>query len=90
VEEASEMGMPSQILELLKCIYRENTSCVKVHECLTRPFQVTMGLHKGCSIFTLTISQPLFSDAHGEVGFGEMSISWLLYADGLIMLAETK
>ena len=30
------------------------------------------------------------SDAHGEVGFEEMSISWLLYADGLIMLAEMK
>jgi len=30
------------------------------------------------------------SDAHGEVGFGETSVSWLFYADGLIMLAETK
>jgi len=52
-KKLQKMGMPNQILELLKCIYTVNTSCVKVNEFLTRPFEVTMGLCQGCVLSPL-------------------------------------
>ena len=90
------MGMPNQILELFRCIYRENTSCVKVNEFFTRPFEITMGLHQGCLLspllFNLYIDDlpSYISDTHGGVRLGEMIMSCLLYADDLVILAENE
>ena len=34
-KKLQNLGMPSQMLELLQCIYRDNTSCVKVNDYLS-------------------------------------------------------
>jgi len=69
------MGMSSQILELLKCICRESTSCVRVNECLTRPFEVTVSLCQGC-----VLSFQMHMEIYIVGWFGEMAQSSLLYA----------
>lgn len=40
--------MPGPKIELLNCICRESANCVKVNECLTSRFEVSMGLCQGC------------------------------------------
>ena len=42
------MKFPDKMLQMLKCIYRENISCVKVNKSFTKLFKVSTGLWQGC------------------------------------------
>ena len=42
------MKFPDKMLQMLKCLYRENISCVKVNKSFTKPFKVSTGLRQGC------------------------------------------
>ena len=43
-KKLQDMKFPDKMLQKLKCIYRENISCVKVNKSFTKPFKVSTGL----------------------------------------------
>ena len=97
MEEVAEFGHAKpNAIELLQCIYRDNTSCVKVNDYLSKPFKISMGLRQGCVLspilFNLFVNDlPAFIAVVQEgVQFGESSLSCLLYADDLVILAENE
>lgn len=81
------MKFPDEMLRMLKCIYRENTNCVRVNESFTKAFRIATGLRQGCVLtpilFNLFVNDlPASIAATNEgVQFGDNTISSLLYAD---------
>jgi len=93
-----DMTFPDKMLKMLKCIilYRENINCVRVNKSFTKPFSVSTGLWQGCVLspilFNLFINDLPASIAatHKGVQFGDCTISSLLYADDLVMIADNE
>ena len=90
------MKFPDEMLRMLKCIYRENTNCVRVNESFTKAFRIATGLRQGCVLtpilFNLFVNDlPASIAATNEgVQFGGSTISSLLYADDLVMTADSE
>ena len=95
-KKLQDMKFPDKMLQMLKCIYRENTNCVRVNESFTKPFRVSSGLQQGCVLspilFDLFVNDlPASIEATNEgVQFGDSTISSLLYADDIVMIADSE
>ena len=95
-KKLQDMKFPDKMLQMLKCIYRENISCVKVNKSFTKPFKVSTGLRQGCVLspilFNLFVNDLPASIAatHKGIQFGDCTISSLLYADDLVMIADSE
>ena len=96
MKKLQDMKFPDKMLQMLKCIYRENISCVKVNKSFTKPFKVSTGLRQGCVLspilFNLFVNDLPASIAatHKGIQFGDCTISSLLYADDLVMIADSE
>ena len=95
-KKLQDMKFPDEMLWMLKCIYRENTNCVRVNESFTKAFRISTGLWQGCVLtpilFNLFVNDlPASIVATNEgVQFGDNTISSLLYADDLVMIADSE
>ena len=95
-KKLQDMKFPDKMLRMLKCIYKENTNCVRVNESFTKPFRISTGLRQGCVLspilFNLFINDLPGSIAATNEGvqFGDSTISSLLYADDLVMIADSE
>ena len=90
------MKFPDEMLWMLKCIYRENTNCVRVNESFTKAFRISTGLWQGCvltpilfNLFVIDLPASIAATNEG-VQFGDNTISSLLYTDDLVMIADSE
>ena len=82
-------GFSQKIIFLLKSMYDRVVSAVKVKSGLTATFTPLVGVRQGCKLIVNDIVD-IFDSTCDPLIMGECKISYLLYADGLILLSESE
>ena len=91
-------GFSTKILGILKSLYEDILSCVKLSGGLTNSFKSSVGVRQGCNLspisFNIFINDliELFSLSDCScfpVKLKSVSLNCLLYADDLILMSET-
>ena len=92
-------GFSTKILGILKSLYDNTLSCVKLSRGLTNSFKSSVGVRQGCNlspiIFNIFINDliELFSPSDHScfpVKLKSVSLDCLLYADDLLLVSETE
>ena len=95
-QRLSEIGVSGKLFKTIKSLYSSATSCVRVNNMHTDWFDVKSGLRQGCILspilFNLYINDlVLYLKSFGKgVKCNDDYICTLLYADGVVLLAETE
>ncbi|MCX7201749.1 MAG: reverse transcriptase domain-containing protein, partial [Burkholderiales bacterium] len=92
------LGLRGRMLDALKSHYSSVRECVKTGQGLTEPFDSLMGVKQGCplspTLFGLYIDalEPeMKGDIPGStVRIGPLRVPLLLYADDVVLLAESR
>ena len=94
-QKLENISVPYNVLKVLQGLYTNLTCCVKVNEWITGSFNATQGLRQGC-ILSPTLFNIFMNDlpkhlkaAFGGIQFGDINICCLLYADDLVLLADS-
>ena len=82
-------GFSHKIVFLLKSKYDRVASAVKVKSGLTATFTPLVAVRQGCKLIVNDIVD-IFDSTCDPLIMGECKISYLLYADGLILLSESE
>ena len=89
-----EKGIRGKMWRVIKNLYREVESCVRLGSEKTDWFSVEIGLRQGCILSPILFS--IFIDglakAVKKVGgakYGEFVVSLLLFADDIVLMAES-
>ena len=90
-----EKGVGGKLWRVVKNLYREVGSCVRLGEEKTDWFGLEVGLRQGCILSPILFS--IFIDGLAEevkkVGgakYGEIIVSLLLFADDVVLVAEDR
>ena len=90
------VGINGKFLSMIQCMYSKTEAAIKINDKLTDWFQTESGVRQGqndsstiFSIFINSLSSQIKSTNVG-VKYGDILISILLYADDIILLAETE
>jgi len=90
------VGMRGKMLRILKNMYETVESCVLLDDHYTEFFKLFVGLRQGCLIspilFAIFINNLAIEVKKLNIGIkcGGRLISILLFADGIVLLAENK
>lgn len=88
----SESGLTYKFLNLLRNLYNNTNSCVWDGTNISDEFLTTIGLKQGCMLsptfFSIFIDD-LVKTLPGGARIGDMTVKILLYADDLVILAES-
>ena len=86
-------GIKGKMWRVVKNLYREVGSCVRIGEEKTDWFEIDVGLRQGCILSPILFS--IFIDGLAEevkkvggVKYGEIVVSLLLFADDIVLIAE--
>jgi len=91
-----ELGMPAKFLCVLQSLYHNVECCVRINGVYTDWFSVKIGLKQGCILspilFNLYINSLISRMRRLGLGIDvdDLIVSLLLYADDLVLLAESK
>ena len=91
-----DLGIGGNILTVIKSIYNDVQFCVRLNGIDTNWFRVTNGFKQGCMLSPLVFNMfinNLVETIEGlgiGVDTGQEKVSILMYADDLVLLAETK
>ena len=90
-----ESGISGKMLNAIMSLYKSVSSCVRVNLFKTEWFNVQYGLRQGCILSSLLFNLCIIDLAkylkslNIVVSFGNKKICILLYADDIVLLAET-
>ena len=92
-----DLGLTGKFLRIIRSMYDKVSSCVIANDGLTDMFKLWKGVRQGCLLSPLLFAVYL-NDLEGYLtGYGAIGVKlWdlyirsLLYADDLILLAETR
>ena len=91
-----QFGISGDFLKTLQALYADVKCSVRVNNTLTDWFNVSMGLKQGCILspqlfnaFLNGLTQCI-NELHCGVEYGDNSISMLLYADDIILIANDE
>ena len=94
-QKLENISVPYNVLKVLQGLYTNLTCCVRENEWITGSFNVTQGLRQRC-ILSPTLFNIFMNDlpkhlkaAFGGIQFGDINICCLLYADDLVLLADS-
>jgi ribosomal protein L22 len=89
-------GIGGKFYELIKNIYSQSLSCVKLTTGLTQDFKNDIGIKQGDCLspilFNLFINDigHIFSESCDPVMLGNIQLNYLLYADDLLIVSKSK
>jgi hypothetical protein len=90
-------GISTKSLNLLKSLFKKISCTVKTEEGFSIPFNIGVGLRQGCvlspllfNLFINEITKILRSENHPGIQVGELFIFALLYADDLVLVADSQ
>ena len=90
-----EKGIDGKMWRVVKNLYREVGSCVRLGEEKTEWFSLDVGLRQGCILSPVLFS--IFIDGLaaevkkiGGAKYGELVLSLLLFADDIVLVAESE
>ena len=91
-----QFGISGDFLKTLQALYADVKCSVRVNNTLTDWFNISMGLKQGCILspqpfnaFLNGVTQCI-NELHCGVEYGDNSISMLLYADDIILIASDE
>ena len=91
-----QFGISGDFLKTLQALYADVKCSVRVNSTLTDWFNISMGLKQGCILspqlfnaFLNGLTQCI-NELHCGVEYGDNSISMLLYADDIILIASDE
>ena len=94
-----QAGISSKSLNILKSLYKNVIGMVKTHEGLSTAFKIQIGVRQGCVLspllFNLYINEieAIFVSKNFKakgISIGELVIFALLYADDLVLVADSQ
>ena len=87
------MGMSSKMVSTIRQLYKHTKTCVSNNNEESEFFESTQGLKQGCGLspllFTLFINDIEQQLSSGGIQIGDRVIKLLLYADDLVLFAES-
>ena len=91
----TEYGINNQLLQTIKSFCCQSEVCVRINGKQSKPFRVDVGLRKGCVLSPLLfITYMNWIDKCSQtsecVKIGSFKISRLLFADDLVLLADSE
>ena len=95
-QRLSEIGVSGKLFKTIKALYPSVTSCIRVNNMHTDWFDVKCGLRQGCILSPILLNLyindlDLYLKSFGKsVKCNDDYICTLLYADGVVLLAETE
>ena len=91
-----EIGINGKFLSMVKVMYSETKAAIRINDKITDWFRTEAGIRQGqndsptiFAIFINSLAKQLKNLNKGVI-FGDISITTLLYADDIILLAETE
>ena len=91
-----KIGIGGKFYQLMKHMYETSTSCVKLSSGLSPEFNMELGIKQGDCLspllFNLFINDigDIFSSTSDPVKLGDIDLSYLLYADDLLLLSTSR
>jgi hypothetical protein len=96
-ERVREEGVRGKMWRVLKCMYRNVQSAVRVNDVMTGWFDVNVGLRQGCvlspvlfNIFINGLVKELNRYGYGVVRGRNINVSCLLYADDIVLFSDSR
>jgi hypothetical protein len=96
-ERVREEGVRGKMWRVLKCMYRNVQSAVRVNDVMTGWFDVNVGLRQGCvlspvlfNIFINGLVKELNRYGYGVVRGRDINVSCLLYADDIVLFSDSR
>lgn len=93
----AEMGVPNHLVWLLKKLYGNNTTSVRINNTYSKQFRLGAGVRQGCvvspllfNIYSEYIMRSVFENWNGGITVGGRRINNLRYADDTLILAASK
>ena len=93
----SAMGISTKMLKLLQHMYRTARSVVSYDGFTSSEFPCHKGVRQGCplspllfSLFISDLEHELLANSSGKVRIGEQEVRVIMFADDLVLLAETS
>ena len=90
-----EKGIDGKMWRVVKNLYKKVSSCVRLGEEKTEWFSLDVGLRQGCILSPVLFS--IFIDGLaaevkkiGGAKYGELVLSLLLFADDIVLVAESE
>lgn len=93
IYKLNEFGLSYQFISIIRDLYRDTRACVWNGNILSEDFQTVMGLKQGCLLSPILFA--LFIDdvtkiLPGGINIAGLIIKILLYADDMVIFAETS
>ena len=93
----STIGLSTKMLEILQHMYSNARSVVSYDGYTSREFECQKGVRQGCplspllfSLFVSDLEDTLKSTSSGKIRIGEQDITIVMFADDLVLLADSS
>ena len=92
-----KINISSKFLHLVRSLYQDMHTCLKINNCYTNSFPVEIGTRQGCNLspnlFNIFINDfPIFlqSNNSGYVMLNTRRLRCLMYADDIVLLSDSS
>ena len=95
--KVEKCGISGNFLDLIRDLYKKTNCAIKIGESITDFFDYAKGVRQGCplspilfNIYVNDIFELMNNNNENDITLGQNKLNALMYADDLILLAETE